>query len=392
VVHSSSRECLLPTASGCGRNKLSFTEDLAVTFSQGETDPDWDEFVRGVPGGQHEQTCLWAQVKAVDGWKAVRTVFRQDGRIVAGYQMLWRPMSPFGHVAYVTQGPLLSDDCTGLATQLSLSLCKAAREYGISALIVNPPRDGNYTTENLDAAGFRPNHLVRVIDTTYELDLRKSSDELLQGMRESRRKNIRRGLRSGRLAFHEGHEAELRIFHDLMCATCRRQSVIPNPDWRSLSAMWQLYRPKSCLHLFFIALDGEHVSGGLVITFGERASFWKMGWSGNHAKLRPNDILHWEIICWAKRQGYRFLDLMGIASKALEIDAGLTVPSKEFMKSPSFYKMGFGGRIVKLPKSCVYVDNPVLRIVYALAFSRFCRQAMLTTLSVIPKLHRRCKR
>ena len=371
---------------------MDLADGLAVSVSQGAADPEWDAFVLHAPGGRHEQTSMWGQVKAVEGWRPIRGVLRRDGKIVAGFQMLSRALSPFGLAAYATKAPLLADGCPGLVEPLSQALHRAVKEYCVSALIVNPPLGGNYTTDHLKAAGFHRNHLVNVKDATYEIDLQQDIGHLLQRMRQNRRKNIRKGLRGNRLSFHEGDEAELKIFYGLMCETCRRQGVAPNPGWEALSRMWRLFHHKGYLRMFLATLDGEYVSGILVIPFGERAFFWKTGWSGSHGKLHPNDMLHWEIMQWAKRRGHRFMDFVGIESWALESNSASKHWPPYRLKSSSFYKMGFGGRVVRLPASYIYIPHPAQRMIYALAFSSLCRRTTSTAITAIRRIRRRCKR
>ena len=77
-----------------------------VQTSEKPEDPDWDSFVAGTPGGHHVQTSLWAQVKAILGWQAVRVVVYQGDNIVAGAQMLMRSLPVGGAIGYVPKGPV----------------------------------------------------------------------------------------------------------------------------------------------------------------------------------------------------------------------------------------------------------------------------------------------
>ncbi len=77
-----------------------------------------------------------------------------------------------------------------------------------------------------------------------------------------------------------------------MLETCRRQGVSPNPPSEDvLKTMWQLFHPKGYLRLFFLQHRDELVSGGLAVTLGDRFLFWKIGWSGKHGNMKPNEAL-----------------------------------------------------------------------------------------------------
>ncbi len=78
---------------------------LSVEFSDQSRDDAWDEFVESLPDGHHEQTSLWGQVRAQNGWDISRVLVREKAAIVAGAQMQIRPFKRFGKMAYVTYGP-----------------------------------------------------------------------------------------------------------------------------------------------------------------------------------------------------------------------------------------------------------------------------------------------
>lgn len=49
-----------------------------ICCSTAEDDPAWDAFVASLPGGSHVQTSMWARVKAVVHWRAVRIMLLHD--------------------------------------------------------------------------------------------------------------------------------------------------------------------------------------------------------------------------------------------------------------------------------------------------------------------------
>jgi len=216
----------------------------------------------------------------------------------------------------------------------------------------------------LSKKGLLPNLFFKhVINTTMRIDLSKSENELLRNMARTKRYNIRKGL-SKEVDFREGIEADLPKFFDLMCETCRRQEVLPNPPNKDiLQKMWRLFHPKGYFKLFFLIYQNEFVSGGVAITLGDRFLLWKIGWSGRYREIKPNDIFHWFMIKWAKEKGYRYFDFAGIDRK-VALKMKLKEPlSKEIIKTPTFFKMGFGGEIIYLPDARLYIPNFLLNSV-----------------------------
>src|SRR5512135_2930958 len=69
--------------------------------------PTWDAFVASHPAGHLLQTWAWGELKARFGWRALRLALVEAGRLVAGAQVLFRPVRPGFSLAYVPKGPLV---------------------------------------------------------------------------------------------------------------------------------------------------------------------------------------------------------------------------------------------------------------------------------------------
>src|SRR5450432_4860872 len=80
---------------------------LVVECQDQSQDDAWDVFVESLSDGHHEQTSLWGQVRAQNGWEVRRIIIREQGKIVAGTQMQIRSLRRFGRMAYITHGPCL---------------------------------------------------------------------------------------------------------------------------------------------------------------------------------------------------------------------------------------------------------------------------------------------
>ena len=331
---------------------------------------DWDSFVAERPWGLHEQTSLWAEVKAADGWRAERSVIRRDGKVVGGFQMLWRPLRSFARIAYISKGPVLTPGSDAeLLEQIVARIRQTARLRRIAAVVVQLPPGTEAAAEHARWSGFLPNKLVHLVCATHQLDLSLSEDEILAQMRRYRRRNIRAAVATD-LSFREGGERDLGTFFDLMLAICQRRKLAPNPsDAEALARMWRVYQREDMLRLFLTSRDHECICACLVITMGDCATIWKIGWSGAHATLRPNDALHWRVIQWAKENGFSHFDFAGIDPRIVEQVSGVGAVKSEVTKTPSFYKLGFGGETVPFPESRVYIPNPLLRLAYRAAMS-----------------------
>lgn len=346
-------------------------------------DLEWDDFVESTPGGSHEQISQWAQVKLLSGWKPIRVVLKDERQIVGGFQLLWSAKKYIGRIGYISRGPVFANENSHLLDYILKQLKLVVKRHRIKAVIVHPLTNIH---DALRKKSFLPNILHNIIEATTQLNLTATEEELLKGMRTNRRRNIKKAM-SCEANFREGTTSELKTFFNLMLETCNRQNVSPNPSkLEILQTMWELYYTKGYLKLFFLEFQNTIVSGGLAITFGAFFIMWKVGWSGQFANIRPNDAFEWFAIKWAKNNGYKWYDFFGI-----DRDSALKIVNKQPLSqqikcSPTFFKMGFGGEIIDLPKAQLYVPNFILRNVYRL----FCFKTILNSPANV--LHSKVKR
>jgi peptidoglycan pentaglycine glycine transferase (the first glycine) len=90
----------------------------------------WDAFIAGHPAGHLLQTWAWGELKASFGWHALRMALVEAEGLVAGAQVLFRPVLPGFSLAYVPKGPLVdwADAAQAGAVLDSLrAVCQARR-------------------------------------------------------------------------------------------------------------------------------------------------------------------------------------------------------------------------------------------------------------------------
>jgi len=237
-----------------------------VRVSHETEDPDWDAFLAQTPGGHHVQTSLWAQVKALLGWQAVRVVVTQGEQIVAGAQLLMRPLPLVGTVGYVPKGPLSALDDPVLKELVVNELQQVAKAHRIQLLVIQPADSSEAFAHQLRRWGFRPSPITVVPTATLLIDLTKELDDILAQMKRATRYGIRRSLREG-ISVREGTERDLPTFYRLLVATGQRQQFSPSPE-EYFVKMWRLLRPYGYIRPFLAEYEDEAVSAHLIVPFG----------------------------------------------------------------------------------------------------------------------------
>ena len=350
--------------------------DYKIKLSYKAEEPDWDAFLVDAIGGHHLQTSLWGQLKAFSGWRAARIIVTRGEQIVAGAQLLMRPLPLIGNVCYVPKGPLFTSNDPELRNLFIDKLQQMVKTHRIVYLIVQPPCNDEAFAHQLTKLRFQQSKNRLFITATLLVDLTMDLDKILAQMRKKTRQHIRVGQRKG-ISVREGTESDLHTFHHLLGTAGKRLKFSPDPE-EYFRTLWRLFNPHGYVKLFLAEYKGEAVSALLTIPFGDTVLCKRIGWSGDHLKRYPNELLHWATIKWAKSKGYRSLDFEGVDLKvARTLLSGEPLPD-ETMKGATFFKLGFGGRITLFPEAYDYIPNPILRLVYTRMFPKIVNSSLGT--------------
>jgi len=335
------------------------TTDYTFHVSEEISDPRWDQFVADTPGGHHVQTSLWGQVKATLGWSAKRILATQGDTLVGGVQVLCRQIPMVGGIGYVAAGPLLGHEEQGLVDSMFRELLHFSRNQRLQYVVVQPPTDSEAISGQLSSLGFQASTIELLPTASLLTDLNTSLDDLLAQMRRQTRRHILRGQEMG-IVVREASRQDVPTFCALNAATCRRQNATQFSE-EYFTRMWDVFEPLGHLQIFIAEYDGEPVSALMVVSYRQTVIAKVLGWSGQHSERKPNETTFWAAIQWAKAHGYRWFDMEGVnRAGATEVLNGRPLP-EPLLKSPDFFKYGFGGQPVLLPESREYIQNSVLR-------------------------------
>jgi len=341
-------------------------EGCSVRMSRESRDPDWDSFLALCPGGHHEQTSLWGEVKGCYGWQPLRVVLSRGKRILGGVQILTRSFGRWGRIGYVMRGPAAVSDDPELIEFILRQLDRAATSEKLAYLVVVPPYNGNIFEPGLARLGFRqkPSLLppTGVMTATLLLDLSMDLESIMAQMRKKTRQHLRRAAREV-VTVREGTGPDVETFRQLMWALCERRGDSPSPPQKDFfENLWRVFHPSGFVRLFIAEFEGHVISASLTFPFGDTVRSWKVGWAGDHAEVYPNEMLYWEIIRWSKHNGYRFFDFVQIDnSLARTLQQGDPVDWAS-IHGPSNFKIGFGGSPVLLSEPYYRFYHPLLRI------------------------------
>jgi lipid II:glycine glycyltransferase (peptidoglycan interpeptide bridge formation enzyme) len=308
----------------------------------------WDGFVAAQPDGHILQSSRWGDLKARFGWLMERVALTREGRLVAGAQVLFRPL-PWGQtLAYVPRGPLVDWRDPQQVQALLDGIADVARHRRAVALKIEPELpDDPQMAALLSGYGFLAGHTIQP-RSTIVLDLQPGEDAILARMKSKWRYNVRLAERKG-VQVREGDRADLAPFQRLVDETGQRDRFgVHSAEYHA--AAYDLFVDAGQAVWLLAEAKGQILAAIVVFALGDKGwYFW--GASGSaHRNLMPNHALQWAAIRWARERGCRSYDLWGIPDEVGSDPAAYKDPKtwgSGGLWGVYRFKRGFGGRVVR---------------------------------------------
>ena len=195
-----------------------------------------------------------------------------------------------------------------------LNFVKAeARKRGAFMLKVEPSvvdKDPAWLAA-LGKHGFRPNPYATHVRHEWVLDLRPDEKDILAGMKEKWRYNVRLAARKGVTVRRGQGQADLDTFYHIYETTSERDQFFIH-DKHHYEDVMRLYGEDDRAALFLAEYEGQAIAGIIVLRYG-RWSWYMYGASSNEQRnLMPNHLLQWNGMQWAKSHGCWYYNFRGI--------------------------------------------------------------------------------
>lgn len=196
--------------------------------------------------------------------------------------------------------------------------------------------------------------------TTLQLDITKSEEELLAAMHSKTRYNIRLAQKKGVTI---SNKKNIDVFWELNTATTQRDSF-KSHDKEYYKKMFELDMVQQ-----FTAYDSEQEALATIICISFNRTFiYLHGASSNkNRNLMAPYLLQWHAMVQAKNQGSSIYDFWGVApqgdnsSGAITQFNGFTWQADHPWTGVTRFKVGFGGKVIAYPYA---VELPLKKILY----------------------------
>jgi len=242
-------------------------------------------------------------------------------------------------------GPVL-DDSLGLdkVEKLTDALIKYCRQQGFKGIEMTLPplpyfrRPHNYIDFSLIKNGFS----YRKRELTAVIDLRRLGEEIDLGFSQSARRGVRKAVKSGLRVVEDNDFSK---FYPVLEGNLKeRHNVKPTHTLEELKLLEDLLGRDKVKQFVSVDDSGEVYAGMIMFHCNPRVTLaFYISHNEEHQALRPVNIVYREVINWARKMGYHYLDL-GTYTLNMEVNYGLC-RFKESFSARGQFRNTFTGKI-----------------------------------------------
>jgi hypothetical protein len=335
----------------------------------------WDLLVDRTPGTDVTQFSVWGELRSRVGFTPLYLLAYQAGELVGGAQILTRRFPVLGSVGYLPYGPLVSPDAVaqdaGVADDIRQALVDALAVLSrrqLRILFIQPPEGAEDTSNELLRRGFRPSSAGIAPQGSIRIDLTEDL-AVIRGRFGKRLKSWTNRWESRGVTVRPGTEADVALLAQLMASSAQHQGYTPLP----LDYMTALYRELAAtghVVMFVGEVEGTPVAVDLMTGCGEMVRGRLSGFdrSGEAMRLSVPAAIRWELIKWAKTQGYSWFDFGGLRPETLAALLDGAERNSDELPAADQPKVTFGGTAFRYPPAVEMIRPVALRIAYDLAW------------------------
>ncbi|PIE52641.1 GNAT family N-acetyltransferase [Candidatus Fermentibacteria bacterium] len=221
-------------------------------------------------------------------------------------------------------GPVL-DDRLGLdkVQKVIDSLLAYCRKQGFAGVEMTPPpicyfrRPHNYIDFALIKNGFD----YRKRELTAVIDLRRLGEEIDLGFSQSARRGVKKALKSGLKVLEDNDYSR---FYPVLANNLKdRHGVKPTHSLKEIELLRDILGQRSIRQFVTVNDSGEVLAGMVMFHCNPRVTLaFYISHNEEFQTLRPVNLVYREVIDWARKMGYCYLDL-GTYTLNMEVNHGL---------------------------------------------------------------------
>ena len=292
--------------------------------------------------GAFLQSNLWTLFKGSFGWEPYS--FHFEGKLV---NALLRHYGKIFSLVYIPYAPIEQERLEEVSAYLKTLLPKSCIfiRWDLPWYV---KEEGEWT----DAPkSFQRATMDIQPPSSVILNMSRPLDEILKGMKDRARRNIKVAEKKGVVITCHGAE-KLDVWYDLYKETSERDRITVHPK-AYYQKLFELASSQKRLdvRLYMASVDGDEIAGIITLFDGVEATYLYGASASRKRETQPNYALQWRAIQDAKAAGCLEYDFFGISP---------TDDPKHPMAGLYQFKTGWGGTIIHRPGCWDYPCHPKL--------------------------------
>ena len=304
-----------------------------ITTKHVDDKGEWERFLITHPEANFLHSWQWGDFHLALGKKICRIGLYKNETLV-GLLLMILETTRRGKYLVVPAGPIIDWTDSAIVDVSVKEMKKNARILGASFVRVRPQLVNNsFSQEIFDKHGFiaAPTHLHA--ELTSQLDVTKTEEELLKGMRKQTRAEIRKGQTEKIVVETTTDASVIHEFYKIQCETARRQGFVPF-SYEFLYEQFCVFAGTGNALLYTARHNTDILAYAFVIFYHTEAAY-HYGASTEAGRKYPGAyLIQWEAIREAKRRKMQTYNFWGVAP---------TEEKKHRFYPISIFKRGFGG-------------------------------------------------
>lgn len=293
----------------------------------------WEDFLELHPEANFLQSWYWGEFYITLNNKIYRKGFYKNGKLV-GVMLALVENARRAKYLTVPGGPIIDWNDISLISAFVAEIKTIAKAEKCAFVRVRPQLVSDDFSKDIFAKNKfvnAPTHLHA--ELTSQIDVTKSEDELLAGMRKNTRYEVRKALSQNIEVAVTNEPSAIKEFYDIEVLTSRRQRFVPF-SYEFLYEQFKVFANAGKALLYTAKLEGKLLAQAFIIFYGQEAVY-HYGASTDEGRKHPGAyLIQWEVMREAKRRGMKRYNLWGVS---------LPEQTNHRFHGISIFKRGFGG-------------------------------------------------
>src|SRR3989344_458781 len=296
----------------------------------------WEDFVLSRNSQSFLQSWNWGEVNREIGKKIVRYGYYYEKEAkLAGVCLIIVEKAKRGKHLLIPGGPLIDWKDNALLRSFLNSTIELAKKEKALFIRVRPELLDSPASRNIfSLSGFIPSPMHVHAESTWVLNIEKSDDELLSGMRKTTRYLVKRAIGSDLVVVQSKKPEDVKILAKLQKQIIKRHKFIGFSE--KLFKAQIVNFAKDDQAILFICKQGKKPLVICLIIFYGECSYYHHSASSEEARRTPASyLIQWRIIKEAQKRGCKYYNFWGVSS---------TDNPKHRFAGVTTFKKGFGGK------------------------------------------------